>query len=89
MDDFEPMKIQIILEITDKETLDAYSNIDNSFIEDDLRNGTLMEMCDVVEIDECYHQQYPPWKNGKEGNFTFLVKEGNTCGHLTSHKGAE
>ena len=42
--------IRIMLEITDSETLDAYGDVDESFIEDDLRNGTLMNQCDVVKI---------------------------------------
>ena len=43
--------IKIVLEITDEDTLLAYGYIHKSFIEDDLRYGTLMKMCDVVSIE--------------------------------------
>jgi hypothetical protein len=42
--------IIIVLEINDPETVDAYSECDKSFIEEDLRGGTLLEMCDIVEV---------------------------------------
>lgn len=44
--------IRIVLEITDGDTLEAYGDVNPSFIEDDLRSGTLMKMCNVVSIKQ-------------------------------------
>jgi len=43
--------IRILLEITDAETVAAYSECEKSFISDDLRNGNLITMCDVALIE--------------------------------------
>ena len=43
--------IRILLEINDPETVAAYSKCEKSFISDDLLNGNLMDMCDVVSIE--------------------------------------
>jgi hypothetical protein len=42
--------IIITLKIEDKETVEEYSKCDPSFIEDDIRNGNLLEMCSVLSI---------------------------------------
>ena len=43
--------IIITLEIADPETVAEYSKCEKSFISDDLLNGNLMTMCDVVSIE--------------------------------------
>ncbi len=43
--------IRIMLEITDAETVAAYSKCEKSYISDDLLNGNLLTMCDVVSVE--------------------------------------
>jgi len=44
-------KIIIVLEITDPETVEAYWDTDKEIIFDDLQNGLLLEMCDLVKLE--------------------------------------
>lgn len=44
--------IRITLEITDPETVEAYSDCDESFIMDDIMNGNLLSQCAVVSCEK-------------------------------------
>ena len=44
-------KIIITLEITDPETVEGYWQIHKDFIEDDLWQGTLLQKCEMTNVN--------------------------------------
>lgn len=47
-------KIRIVLEleITDPETVEVYSEVVDDLIGEDLRDGSLFQVCDIVKIEK-------------------------------------
>ena len=43
-------KIIIILEITDQETVDAYEDVHQDLIFEDMIYGSLLDVCEIVDV---------------------------------------
>lgn len=47
-----PEALTIVLQITDKETIEAYKDVDMDLILEDIRYGTLADMCNIIDVVE-------------------------------------